>query len=492
MELVSCRWPVVVLVAWVAVSPRPATAAPTAGARLIAAAKAADAATVIALAREPDAANATEADGTSALEWVVRGGDRRAVQALLDAGADVSHRNRYGVTALTLAVENGDVATVDMLLKAGADPNTALPEGETALMTAVRTGDVRVVQTLIAAGAALGAHEDFHGETALIWAAAANHADVVRALIAAGADVNERSRRDAFAKRTQGLTVLPLGSWTPLMYAAREGAMATASALVDAGADLNLVDPDGATALVLAIINLKFDVAAMLIERGANPNIADRTGMTPLYAAVDMNTITWTFGLPEPQASASVAAVDIVRQLLDHGADPNARLTSTIPQRLHTTGDEAIGAGSTAFMRAAKSGDVTVMRLLLAHGADPLATAKNGTTALMLASGLGWRDGNAAVPTRDRGTEAEAMAAIQLCLDLGLDINAKTDRGDTALHASVSGRGSDDIVRFLVAHGALLGATNNRGQTPLDVGIASRKDRSSTVAVLRQLMAEQQ
>jgi ankyrin repeat protein len=267
--------------------------------------------------------------------------------------------------------------------------------------------------------------------------------------------------------------------------------MATASALVEAGADLNLTDPDGATALVLAIINLKFDVAAMLIAHGADTNIADRTGMTPLYAAVDMNTITWTFGLPEPKASASVTALDIVKQLLDHGADPNARLTSTIPQRLHTTGDEAIGAGSTAFMRAAKSGDVAVMRLLLAHGADPHATAKNGTTALMLAAGLGWRDGNAAIPTRDRGTEAEAVAAMQLCLDLGLDINARTDRGDTALHASVAGRGSDELVRFLVAHGARLDATNNRGQTPLDVGVASRKDRSSTVAVLRQLMAAQ-
>jgi ankyrin repeat protein len=452
--------------------------------------KAGDHTAVRTLARDRALVNATEPDGTAALHWAVRAADRDTVQTLLDAGADVARANRYGVTPLMLAVENGDVPMIDLLVKAGADVRATLPEGETLLMTAVRTGDVGVVSKLLATGATVDARESFHGETALIWASAADHADIVRALVTAGADVNGRSRLDAFARRTQGLTVLPLGNWTPLMYAAREGALDTASALVQAGADVNLTDPDGATALAVAIINLKFDVAAMLIGNGADPNIADSTGMTPLYAAVDMNTITWTFGLPEPPASPTVSAFDVVSRLLDHGANPNARLTSTIPQRLHTTGDEAIGAGSTAFMRAAKSGDVRVMRVLLEHGADPMLAAKNGTNALMLASGLGWRDGNAAVPTRDRGTEAEAIAAIQMCLDLGFDINAATDRGDTALHASVAGRGSDDIVKYLVAHGARLDAKNAQGRTPLDVALASRKDRSSNAAVLRELAAK--
>jgi uncharacterized protein len=457
--------------------------------RLVAAVKAGDRAAVRTLGRDRQLVLATEPDGTSALHWAVRSADRELATMLIEAGADVRATNRYGVTPLMLAVENADAATVDLLLGAGADPNTALPEGETVLMTAVRAGDVKVVSRLIAGGARLDATENFHGETPLIWAAATDRAEIAKVLIAAGADVNGRSRQDSFSRRAQGLTILPLGSWTPLMYAAREGALQTATVLLDAGADIDLTDPDGTTALAVAIINLKFDVAAMLIRRGANPNIADSTGMTPLYAAVDMNTITWTFGLPEPKASPDVTAFDVVKLLLEHRADPNARLKSTIAQRLHTTGDEAIGEGSTAFMRAAKSGDVKVMRLLLEHGADPKAMAKNGTNALMLAAGLGWRDGNAAVPTRDRGTDAEAMAAIQLCLDLGLDINATNDRGDTALHASVAGRGSDDIARYLVAHGASLDAKNKQGRTPLEVGLASRKDRSSTVAVLRELMA---
>jgi ankyrin repeat protein len=456
---------------------------------LIAAVKAGDEVAIRQLAKSPAAVNVAEVDGTTALHWAVRGDDAEAVRLLLRAGANVTAANRYGVTPLMLAVENGNVALVDSFLEAGADPNTTLPEGETVLMTAARTGRADVITRLLEAGANPEARESFHGETPLIWAVAENHTDAVNALIAGGADVNGRSRLESFARRGQGLTILSLGHWTPLMYAAREGALDAAAALADAGADLNLTDPDGSTALVLAIINLKFNVANLLVGKGADPNMADVSGMAALYAAVDMNTITWTFGLPEPKASEGLTALDLVKMLLAHGANPNARLKTTLLQRLHTTGDEAIGEGSTPFMRAAKSGDIAVMRLLLARGADPKAAAKNGTNALMLAAGLGWRDGNAAIPTRDRGTEAEAIDAITLCLDQGLDINATNDRGDTALHASVAGRGADDIVRFLVKKGAAIDAKNKQGRTPLDVALASRKDRSSNAALLRELVA---
>ena len=459
------------------------------GPRLIEAVKAGDEVAIKRLATSAADVNAAEVDGTTALHWAVRADDVETVRVLMRAGADPKAANRYGVTPLMLAVENGNLALVDTFLAAGADPNTTLPEGETVLMTAARTGRGDVITRLLKAGANPDAREKFHGESALIWAAAENHTEAINALLAGGADVNGRSRLESFGRRAQGLTVLSLGHWTPLMYAARQGALDAAKTLADAGADLNLTDPDGSTALVLAIINLKFNVADMLVEKGADPNIADVSGMAALYAAVDMNTITWTFGLPEPKASEGLTAFDLVKILLDHGANPNARLKTTLLQRLHTTGDESIGEGSTPFMRAAKSGDAAVMRLLLQHGADPALTAKNGTNALMLAAGLGWRDGNAAIPTRDRGTEAEAIAAITLCLELGLDVNAINDRGDTALHASVAGRGSDDIVRFLVQKGARLDTKNKQGRTPLDVALNSRKDRSSNVVVLRELMS---
>lgn len=454
---------------------------------LISAIKSGDASAVRSLLKDAARANAAEVDGTTPLHWAVRVNDVETVRLLLRAGAGVRAANRYGVTALSLAAETGNPVVVEMLLKGGADASQALPEGETVLMTAARAGHTDLVKILLASGAKPDAQESFHGETALMWAAAENHAETVRALIAGGASINARSRKETYARRTQGLTVLPLGDWTALMYAARQGALEAVKALVEAKADVNLKDPDGATALVLAVINAQYHVAAFLLDSGADPNIADTTGMAALYAAVDMHTLPWMFGRPDPlPRSNAVDGIGIIRKLLDSGADPNARLSGVLLQRLHTDGDISLGAGSTPFLRAAKSGDVEVMRLLMAHGADPKAVNKDGANAIMLAAGLGYRDGNAAVPTRDRGTDEEVIAAIALCLEQGLDVNAVNGRGDTALHAAIV-RGSDDVVRFLAAKGVKLDTKNAQGRTALDAAVASRKDRSSIVAILRAL-----
>jgi ankyrin repeat protein len=283
--------------------------------------------------------------------------------------------------------------------------------------------------------------------------------------------------------------VLPLGSWTPLMIAARQGSLAAVRALMDEGADLNLVDPDGATALVIAIINANFDEAAALAEKGADPNIGDKEAkMAALYAAVDMHRLAIGHGRPNTKPSGQLDAVDLIKVLLAHGADPNAKLGAPLMQRHHTGGDRALGEGSTPFMRAAKSGDVVVMRLLLAAGADPRLTQPNQADALMLAAGLGWRDGSPAAPAFDQGTDQDAIEAIKLCMEAGLDINATTNTGETALHAAITGRGSESIVRFLVESGANLNAKNKQGRTPLDVAISSRRERGDIVAFLKQKM----
>ena len=457
---------------------------------LISAIKAGDSNAIRTLLKDTSQVNLPETDGTTPLHWATRTDSVETARLLLRAGAKVDTPNRYGVTALSLAAESGNPAMVDLLLKAGANPNQALPEGETVLMTAARAGHTDTAKLLLAAGAKPETPENFHGETALIWAAAENHADTVRALLAGGADVNGRSRKESYARRPQGLSVLPLGSWTPLMYAARQGALDAVKALADAKADLNLTDPDGTTALVLAIINSQYHVGSYLLSKGADPNIADTSGMAALYAAVDINTLPWMFGRPDPvPRSSAVSSIDLIKQLLDHGASPNATLTAVLLQRLHTDGDSSLGAGSTPFLRAAKSGDAEVMRLLLAHGANPKAVNKDGATAIMLAAGLGYRDGNAAIPTRDRGTDDEVVAAIKLSLENGVDINAVSVRGETAIHAAITGRGSDDVLRFLAANGANLEAKNAQGRTPLEVATASRKDRSSNAAILKSLLS---
>jgi ankyrin repeat protein len=153
-------------------------------------------------------------------------------------------------------------------------------------------------------------------------------------------------------------------------------------------------------------------------------------------------------------------------------------------QRHHTAGDRALGEGATPFMRAAKSGDVAVMRLLLDAGADPKLTQPNQANALMLAAGFGWRDGSPAAPSYDQGSERDAVEAIKLCMEAGLDINATTTTGETALHSAVSGRGSTVIVRFLAENGANLQAKNKQGRTPLDLATASRREGGAELASL--------
>lgn len=395
----------------------------------------------------------------------------------------VDAANRYGVTALTLAVEQGNLEIVNVLIAAGADVNRALPEGETVLMTAARTGNLPVLQALLKKDSRVDVRDGFYGETALIWATDADHMDAVAALLDAGAGIDTRSAPAKWTRRAAGLTQLSLGEWTPLMYAARDGAMNAGALLVKRGADVNAADPDHATALVLAIINYHYDFAAMLLEHGADPNIADTTGMAALFAAVDMSSLPWMFGRPEIPAPSKTTSLQLIEMLLKHGANPNAALKSVQFQRAHTDGDGALGEGATPFHRASKAADLPVMKLLLTHGADPKAVMKNGNNALMLAAGLGYRDGNMAVPTKDGGTPQDAVAAVQLCLDNGLEINAPGANGNTALHDAVSGREGPDVFRYLLEHGADPKIKNVRGQTPLDAAKAGRKDRSDIVAL---------
>jgi ankyrin repeat protein len=466
----------------VAVAPGSSHAAET---PLVAAVKRGDAAAVRRLAARRADVNETDATGTTPLHWAVEANHVELARDLVGAGANAGTANRYGATPLYLAAVNGSAPMTKLLLAAGASPNTALPEGETVLMTAARTGVAEVVRVLLEAGARLDAAEQLYGETALHWAAAENHGDVVRLLVARGANVNGRSATQTFARRRSGQSILSLGSWTPLMYAARQNAAEAARALVAAGASLNDVDPDGATALVVAIINGHYDMAALLIDAGADANVVDtEAGMGPLYAVVDMHRLAIGHGRPNPRITSTATALDVARKLLEHKANPNAALKAATFQRHHTMGDTALGRGATPLMRAAKSGDVEMMRVLLAAGADPKAVMANGGNALMLASGLGWRNGSPAAPSYDQGTDAEATQAIDLLLELGVPLSATTTQGDTALHAAVTGRGSAFIVQHLVTKGADLSARNKRGQTPLEAAKASRRDLTELVTML--------
>ena len=432
--------------------------------------------------------NATQADGTSALHWGVRSANGGVIAALLAAGADPNAANRYGMTAMHLAAINGDANALRALLDAGADVNATLPEGESVLLTATRTGAPEALRVLLEHGADPDASENWHGESALIWASAENHAAAVSVLIEYGADPNVRSAAHAWENRRLSQMVLPLGEWTPIFYAARENAMAAARALLDAGADPNLTDPDGATALVIAIVNAHYEMAQLLLDAGADPNIVDEGGMGPLYAAVDMHRLAVGHGRPNPLPSGLLDAADIVRQLLEHGADPNAPLSRPTLQRQHTFGDFTLGEGATALLRAAKSGDIEIVSDLLAAGADIQHTMPNGANALMYAAGLGWRNGSPLAPSYDQGPASEAVETIRTLIGHGLDLDAQDEAGNTALHAAVTGRSSEIIIRYLIGEaGADSAIRNAQGHTALGAAQARRSGGEAVVALLHEL-----
>jgi uncharacterized protein len=437
--------------------------------------------------------NTPEPDGTTPLAWAVRADDVPMVQSLLTAGANPKAPNRYGLTPLELAATNGNPTIVAALLKAGADSTSTI------LMTAARTGNPDVVRLLLDHGGAdVNAREPGYGETALMWAASENHPAAAKLLIDHGAEVNARSNKLTYAKDRFGLegvvTVLPHGSWTPLMYAARQGSLATARVLADNGASLNLTDPDGTTALIFAIINNHYDTAALLLLKGADPNLADSTGMAALYAAVDMNTLGEVYGRPaQHPVSGDTSALDLIKLLLNHNANPNAQLRTPTLYRAHTPGEPTLGDGATPLMRAAKNGDAAAMRLLLENGADPELAQKNHTTALMMAAGLGRGLG---VFAKDYATESQMIEGLKVLLDRHVNLNATNDAGQTALHfAALS---SDATVKLLAEHGAKLDIKDKQGRSPLDfaLGAGGRGragalpiPRETTAALLRQLTA---
>jgi ankyrin repeat protein len=388
-------------------------------------------------------------------------------------------------------------ALIEKLLKSGADPDTlSAPQGETVLMAAARVGNVEAVKTLLDNGAYADARENFRGQTALMWAAAEGHPDVIKLLVAKGANINARSsdRDTTPPKMEAGTPYAPIarGGLSALQFAARQGQIDAGKALLEGGADINQKDSDGNNALVVALLNSHYDFAQFLIDSKADPNVANKDGRTALYTAVEMHDADWS-PLPARKVEEKTTSLEIIRSLLAHGAKVNAQLTAPSPivKMAQDTGDRTLGAGATAFMRAARSADTEVMQMLLEKGADAKLANKDGLNALMVASGVSWAD-------KIRGTEAQALEAVKLCAASGLDVNTATDKGDTALHGAAN-RGADSIVKYLAEQGATLDVKNKQGMTPLDLamgktprtpegGGSPRPAHESTVALLQQLL----
>ena len=410
-----------------------------ASSRLIDAAKRGDAAAVRALVAQKVDVNAPDADGSTALHWAAQRDDVAMADVLIAAGANVKAATRYKVTPLGLACTNGDARLVDRLLKAGADPNRTSEEGQTALMTAALNGKPDAVKLLLETGANVNAVEPYKGQTALMWAASEGNAAAADILIAHGADVKAKSK----------------AGFTPLLFAVRNDHPEAAKALLDHGANVNDIAPDGTSALNMAVVNAYFDLAAMLVERGADPNAADPRGSA-------LHTLAWlrkpgsdgaagvgNVGHAPPLPSGTLTALDLAKTLLEHGANPNVRVswrentfgkeggTARNPPNIQLGRHLLSYVGATPFYVAAKNGDVLYMKLLADHGADATLPTKAGITPLMVAAGLDYWQGESPGPFTGV-SEAERLEAVKLAVALGNDVNAHADFGNYPMTGDTS------------------------------------------------------
>ena len=412
--------------------------------RLVEAVKSRDQKAIHSLLEQNVDVNTPQADGTTALAWAAHWDDLDTADRLLHAGARVNAANDYGVTALSLACTNGSATMIEKLLQAGANPKRPLPSGETPLMTTARTGKLDAVELLLAHGVDVNAQEN-SGQTALMWAVSRSHSEVARSLILNGSDIHVRSK----------------GGFTPLLFAARAGDVNSARVLLEAGADVNETTSDGMSVLLVATASGHEDLSIFLIQQGADPNAKDAYGITAMHYAIQKGlTILGAIQyVPAAQYMFRPNMPLLVKELLAHGANPNARIAKAKKLTLSVS-PRASMEGATPFLLASATLDVDLMRELAANGADPLQATAYGVTPLMVAAGTGRLQDR-----RGEEEERNALEAVKTALELGNDINAVSRDGRTALYGAARS-GGNAIVRFLVENGSKVNVKDRFGMTP--------------------------
>jgi ankyrin repeat protein len=513
--------------------------------------------------------NAAQGDGMTALHWASMNGDLELAQMLIFAGANVRATTRLGTyTPLYLASQQGRGKVIQALVKAGGDVKAGTPNGTTPLMVAAVSGEVDAVRALVEAGADVNGKDGVRGQTPLMYAAASNRAAVIEYLASKGADVKATnkvsdlanlSREGAgFGGNPQGAIpgggqggpgggapaaaarrapmagvdrnynlnelIVAHGGLTPLLYAARQGYHESSLALLKAGADVNQPSAgDKTTPLLMAIINGHFDLAKVFLDKGADANALSQQGVGPLYAVLNLEWAPKAL-YPQPQAhkQQQVGYLDLMKLLIDKGADVNARTRMKVwysGYSFDLSGVDEIGAS--VFWRAAYASDIAAMKLLVAAGADPSvptikppgrqrfgdqteareAVDKSGlppvpiggpsVTPLHAAAGVGYGEGFGA--NSHRYAPTGMLAAVKyLVEELGADVNAADHDGNTALHHAAA-RGDNEMILYLVSKGANVKAVDREGRTTVDMAngpVQRIQPFPETIALLEKLGAK--
>lgn len=392
------------------------------------------------------------------------------VELLLDHGADPNIPNDDGETALHLAVVGNLHGIVELLFQHSANANIHGRWGPPLLLAAAN-GYLNIVIQLIDQKAVLDVG-DCDKSTPLHHAAQFGHAAVVGLLLEKGATAN--------AQNASGRT--------PLHTAAGNGQLTTIEVLIDEGAAVNIRDEAGSTALYDSILNDHFEVAEFLLQKGATPRTAV-DGWTPLHFAV------------------SKGAFDLVMSLIQHGADKNAQTHAGWTPLHCAIGGNHLGlaeslleqgaaikankTGWTPLHLAARRAQHNVTIQLLERGADINARTEHGLTPLAFSNSpneevndqqrleevrLLFRQG-AAFNSDSRCWSPLHIAAredhcqiIAYYLDQGIDINAQTNCGRTALWIAID-NGSLGTAELLIGRGAEVDISDRDGEVALHVAV---------------------
>src|SRR5262245_41302386 len=424
----------------------------------------------------------TRLGGYTSLYLAAKNGNAPVMDVLLKGGADPKSTAVAGLTPLMMAASSGNAAAVELLIKQGADVNAKETEnGQTALAFAAAFNRPETIQMLLkhgadidlaskvqnppqplnraqgqggqagnnaqAGGAATGApgaqgatagggqrgggqlggqpanaQDGQRGNRGQASAAAGGQApaaaanDDQAATAAAAAAAAQNNGNDAVGRGGGN----PKGGLTPLMYAARQGNFEAVQSLVNNGANLNALSGDKSTALLLATINGHFDIAKFLVDRGADVNLASMDGAMPLYAVVNTQWARKSF-YPQPSTKyEKTPYLELMKVMLEHGADPNVRLTKELwYSEFDFSLETATQIGTTAFWKCAEVGDIDGMHLLVTYGADPNIPSRDGVTPLLMASGAGTHGNDDVMAPPGR------FAAVRyLVEELHADVNA--------------------------------------------------------------------
>jgi ankyrin repeat protein len=438
--------------------------------------------------------------GVQAIHFAAQAGNPDALQSLLDHGADVNARdNTYGRTPLIFATSENRLAAMKLLIAKGADVRQTTKVTDYLARAAADTADHQARDRAIAAATgrqpvdpyapqlARGAGAGVGRGAGAGYVPDPNDPVVQQGPRAGGRGAGGNGPRPPSDLENIGKE----GGFTALHYAVRDGYPEAAVMLLDAGLDINrLSDGDSASPLLVSIINGQYDIASTLISRGANPNLPSTDGVAPLFAALNTEWALRTW-YPQPTAGTQqkTSYLDLVESLLKAGADPNARTRSHVWYASYNTGRMGVDfAGATPFWRAAYALDVDAMRLLVRYGADPniptmtfgvakrpndpsgLNTAPAGAPHVPpfhAASGVGY--GTSRVAQQHRHVPDGWMAATKYFVEeLKVDINVRDADGFTALHHAAA-RGDNEMILYLVKHGANVLAVNRAGQTTVDM-----------------------